>query len=181
MSSVGNSRFLRLFLALWPDEELRANLTDLTRSLERCTAGKWMRPDNLHVTLAFLGNVEEDRFPVIREIAAGSVGESFVLGFERAEFWRRSEIVCLAPTETPDALASLADELTRSFRDSGFPMENRPYRPHLTLARQGRCDWAFRTLSEPLIWSVSSFVLVESRMSREGSTYVVRERWGLRR
>jgi 2'-5' RNA ligase len=51
----------RLFFALWPDDAVRARLTGVVDSLRRTVSGKWVKPDNLHITLAFLGDIESER------------------------------------------------------------------------------------------------------------------------
>ncbi|HYE36974.1 RNA 2',3'-cyclic phosphodiesterase [Methylocaldum sp.] len=173
------TKTLRLFFALWPDEAVRASLSRTIESLKQTTTAKWGRPENLHITLAFLGQVSEDRLPLINRVADGVIGQPFELGLDRIEFWRRSGIICLSSVNTPEALKNLANSLIARLAETGFAMENRPYRAHLTLARKGRSGCISQVLSDPINWSVSSFSLIESQIYRAGSLYVVRKSWNL--
>lgn len=177
---AGNDRKAsRIFLALWPDETVRSRLAAVLDSLKTTVAGKWVKRDNLHMTLAFLGDVDEERLPEIGRIAAGTAGSGLTLVLDRAEFWPRNGIVCLAASQTPPVLKDLAEGLAHRLGEAGFAIETRPYRAHLTLARKGRSDRTLIALPEPVVWRVDSFSLVESRLSPEGSAYILRETWPL--
>ena len=178
--SVENDRTAaRLFFALWPDAATRSHLIEAADALRKPVVGKWVKPSNLHVTLAFLGKIEAERWPELGRIAADTVEPDFTLVLDRFELWPRTGIACLVPSRTPSALKDLAASLTRRLGESEFPTESRPYRAHLTLARQGRSDQAALPLSKPVIWSINSFSLVESRSGPEGSIYIQRETWPL--
>jgi 2'-5' RNA ligase len=171
---------LRLFFALWPDEKVRASLARLIDALKQTAAGKWVKPDNLHITLAFLGAVNEDRLASVDEVAEGIVGQPFELRLDRIEFWKKSGVICLSPAITPVALENLASTLTAELRRIGFVMENRPWRAHLTIARKGCPGFLSpQYLDDPICWSANSFTLVESQISPMGSLYQVRKIWNL--
>jgi len=173
---------LRLFFALWPDEAVRTSLARIVEALKQTNTARWVKPENLHITLAFLGGVDEDRLPLINRVADSVVGQSFELNLDRIEFWPRSEIICLSPTRAPEGLKSLANSLIAELGRVGFAMENRPYRAHLTLARKGRPGClSSQVLDHPICWNVSSFSLIESQISRTGSTYLMRKSWDLPR
>jgi 2'-5' RNA ligase len=176
MPAGNDGKSVRVFLALWPGETVRSRLIDTLDALKPAVSGKWVKRDNLHMTLAFLGDVDAARLPEISRIGAETAGAKFTLVLDRAEFWPRNGIVCLAG-QTPPALKGLAEGLTHRLAEAGFAMETRPYRAHLTLARKGRSDRTPITLPEPVVWRVDSFSLVESRLSREGSTYILRGTW----
>lgn len=177
MSSVNERKSARLFFALWPDEMLRSRLVGAAGSLRKTMAGKWVRPENLHITLAFLGDVASERLPDVLRTGGETAGAGFTLVLDRAEFWPRNGIVCLGARETPPALEALAGSLAGRLGEAGFTMERRAFRAHLTLARKGRSDRTRIDLPEPVAWSVDGFCLVESRLSREGSVYIRRESW----
>lgn len=173
---------LRLFFALWPDEAVRASLAQLVEALKRTNRARWVKPENLHITLAFLGRVSEDRLPLVSRVADGIVGQSFDLSLDRVECWQKSGIICLSPIRTPETLINLASTLITELSRAGFVMEKRPCRPHLTLARKGHLDCISpQVLDHPIRWDVGSFSLIESQMSRVGSTYLVWNSWNLSR
>jgi 2'-5' RNA ligase len=177
--SAGNKTASRVFLALWPDETTRSRLIDVVGLLKKGITGKWVKPDNLHITLAFLGNVDAERLPEVGRIAAMAAGPGFTLVLDRVEFWPRNGIVCLAPSRTPQELVNLADCLAGRLGEAGFAMERRPYRAHLTLARKGRSEQSLIVLPKPVEWRIGSFNLVESLPDKEGAVYILREAWSL--
>jgi 2'-5' RNA ligase len=173
------NRPLRLFLALWPDEKIRKSIIDLTRPLRETARARWVRADNLHITLVFLGDVQEGQLNAIREIASEIKGTPFTLQLDRVEHWRRSGILSLVPTTTPDALTQLAENLSKRYRDLELSIDHRPYLAHLTLARNADCHGNAPLLPEPVIWHNHSFALVESRLTPEGSIYEELNRYQL--
>jgi 2'-5' RNA ligase len=179
MSSTDESKSARLFFALWPDETLRSRLVGVIGGLRKTMSGKWVRPENLHLTLAFLGEVSAERLPEVLRIGAETTGTGFTLVLDRAEFWPRNGIICLGASETPPALKAVAENLTGYLGEAGFALEKRAFRVHLTLARKGRSDRTRIELPEPISWKVDGFRLVESRLSQEGSVYIRRETWPL--
>jgi 2'-5' RNA ligase len=179
MSSTDEGTKARLFFALWPDETLRSRLVEAAGLLRKTMSGKWVRPENLHITLAFLGDVSAERLGKVVRIGAETCGSGFTLRLDRAEFWPRNGIICLGASETPPALRELAGGLIERLGAAGFAMEKRAFRAHLTLARKGGSDRTRIDLPEPVAWKVDGFHLVESRLSREGSVYLRRENWPL--
>lgn len=178
--SVKNDRTeARLFFALWPDEATRSRLTEAGNEARSAAAGKWVKPCNLHVTLAFLGDVEAKRWSELGRIAAETLEPSFILVLDRLEIWPRNGIVCLVPSQTPLSLENLAASLAQRLEAAEFPTESRPFRAHLTLARRGRSERTSLPLSKPVVWNINAFSLMESRLGREGSIYIQRETWPL--
>jgi len=165
----------RLFFALWPDQQTRARMESVQHRFKRYQA-RWTKPDKLHVTLVFLGNVESARVPPVIEAAAGLDGKPFHLVLDYAMPIYRAGMLWLTPKQAPDALGSLVAELTVRLQPCGFEPEPRRFRPHVTLARKlsgkPKCE-----AIDPIDWPIDSFALVESKTDRAGSQYVVRERW----
>lgn len=169
----------RLFYALWPDETLRSRLVEAIGLLKAEAAGKWVPPENLHLTLVFLGDVVKERWPDLSRFGAAAAGQAFTVAFDRMEFWPWNGIVALGTGETPEALRNLVRRLSGRLAEAGFATESRPYRAHVTLARRGRSERTRMVLPEPILWTARSFCLVESRQARGGSLYIPRETWPL--
>ena len=169
----------RLFFALWPDDTVRQRLVDAVSTIRGTIRGKWVKAEKLHTTLAFLGEVDEVRWPELSGIGGAMFGAAFTLRLDRVEFWPRNGIVCLGASETPRALQDLAAGLASRLADAGFTSERRPYRAHLTVARNGYSDRTRTPLPEPVVWTLDAFSLVESRLSRDGAEYLLRETWPL--
>ncbi|CAL1239486.1 RNA 2',3'-cyclic phosphodiesterase [Candidatus Methylocalor cossyra] len=179
MPAGTNEKPLRLFLALWPEDSVRLRLGATMAALKPTVSGRWLRPEQLHLTLAFLGAVERQRLPELNRIAARAAGLGFDLLLDRVECWPRNGIVCLAPGAVPSALLGLAERLNQGLGQAGYRLDPRPFRAHLTLARDGRPQGALGSLAAPIWWPVRSFSLVESRLEPRGAIYRVLETWPL--
>lgn len=170
----------RLFLALWPDDAVRAQIMAARAGLAGHMDGRWIKPENLHLTLAFLGDVDQARIAEVMRIAGEIPGADFELRLDRAEFWPRNGVVCLSASRIPEPLQALAAELARGLGAAGFPLEARAFRAHLTLARKGRSRDTRLDLPEPIGWPVAGFRLVASRLSPAGADYRCVAAWPLR-
>jgi len=169
----------RLFFALWPDQELRERLAQRLPAVLAGYPCRPQRPDQWHLTLEFLGEVEAERQRALREAAslvASPVRIEIV--FDRLEHWARSQVLCMVATEVPAAVLAMVDSLRMALAAQGFSPEQRAWRPHLTLARKARRPIPSRPV-EPLCWSASEFVLVRSITDPAGSRYEPLGRWNL--
>lgn len=168
----------RLFFALWPSSALAGELHRLAAEARYSCGGRLMAQDTLHLTLAFLGQVEETRLPELHDIAAAISVPAFTLSLDRLGYWRHNRILWAGCTTPPPELAALADALHQALRHAGFVLEERPFAAHLTLLRNARCE-AAPSLPVALPWPVTGFGLVESRPSREGADYRMLASWPL--
>lgn len=161
----------RLFFALWPDEGLRAELASRFASLQAVApAGRPQRPDQWHVTLEFLGNVPAERRSALHAAADRVAMRSFTIDFDRVEHWRQPEVLCLVASAAPADLSTFVAGLRAALAAAGFAPEQRPFRPHVTLARKVR-QAAPATLARPVSWPADRFALVRSVTAPAGSRY----------
>lgn len=172
------SKRQRLFFALWPDEATREAVVSATRACVLASGGRAIPARNLHATLAFLGEIPEDRISAVNTAGASLRGEPFELGLESIDTWRRAETLVLSARTVPQALLDLIARLRHGLNDAGFAAEERPFRFHVTLARKVKAA-QMSELMPPLSWRVEDFVLVRSELSRAGSEYSVMARWPL--
>ena len=168
----------RVFFALWPDEAVSELFMQWAKLLHETCGGGITRPGNLHITLAFLGNVASSRLDELKLLAAKLGGSAFNLNFTAPGYWRHNRIVWAAPVETPQVLSDLVKKLECSLQIAGFSFDERPYAPHLTLLRKARWDPPLRPLQN-INWAISEFVLVRSNRIESGSEYEVIGRWPL--
>lgn len=171
-------RLQRLFFALWPDDELRSLLAPRIHALQPAGVGRLQRPDQWHVTLEFLGPVAPPRVAAAVEAASRVRAGPCEIAFDTVEHWRRPEVLCLAASTTPPALAQLVRALRAELGSRDFETEERPFRAHLTLARKVSRPVALPAF-EPLRWPAHEFALVESVTDRSGSRYAPLARWPL--
>lgn len=164
----------RLFFALWPDAETKQALAVVSQSLSE-KGIKPVMPENLHVTLAFLGTVNSEQATFLQEQAKGIQCQPFELCFDRLEYWRKPRVLCLSARETPVALADLAGDLTKLGLECGLAMDARPYVPHVTLAK--KAGKAVELDFAPVFWQANAFVLAESVSQPGGVHYEPVNRW----
>ena len=167
----------RLFFALWPDDSVRARLAEQARLLPINT-GRRVPPENFHVTLVFLGNVEEQAIPVLTGAAEGTRIPRFRLQINHCGWWKRAKVAWLAPAYTPEPLPELVRQLNHQARLAGLPVDERDYNPHLTIARKLTRPLKPCTF-EPVYWDVREFCLVESVTHEKGARYRVLQSWAL--
>jgi 2'-5' RNA ligase len=171
-------RFHRLFFALWPDDALRQSLAPRMAELRLDGAGRAQTPAQWHVTLEFLGSVPSSRLAAVIDAAAAVRAGSFEVVFDKVEYWRRPEVLCLVARDVPESLAALVAQLRAGLAAGGFKPERRAFRAHLTLARKVARAVEMPAF-EPIRWPARDFALVESVTDRAGSRYLPLAQWPL--
>jgi RNA 2',3'-cyclic 3'-phosphodiesterase len=126
---------VRLFTALWPSDEVRDAIAAWQSAWTWPPHAALVRPEHLHVTLHFLGAVRENRVKELRYHLARISAHGFPLHFGTHETWQQG-IVVLRPAICPTALRALQARIGLALGEIGVPVETRPYRPHVTLARR---------------------------------------------
>jgi 2'-5' RNA ligase len=167
---------MRLFFALWPPREAAEALHAWALRARRTTGGRATRAESIHLTLAFLGEIEERLVPALSSLSAG--GEPHSLPIEQARHRAQNRIVWVGPNETPDPLRFLAETLTNQLAARNFKTEKRPFAAHVTLIRKARRPGELPKVPE-VDWPVQEFVLVRSRLSAAAPHYDVVERFPL--
>lgn len=174
---------LRVFFALQPEAAQRAGLVVDVAPLVAELGGRAVVASNLHATLCFVGAIEEERLPALREAAARVRSGPVELEFDALEFWREPEVV-VAVAPASDAARDLSSQLFDVTIAAAFEPDRKPFRPHLTLARKVRARLAEnfpwpRALEKRWRVRCDRFVLMESRRDESGSIYSVVESWPL--
>jgi len=177
------SQFVRSFVAIAVNEETRRELVAVQRVLKSSRAHvSWVRPENIHLSLVFLGDVPRDDVPVISEALDAAVYELPAFSFEVTgigSFGRGSPRVIWAGVRECDALAFVQASVSEGLRRLGMELENRPYHPHITLGRvrsaRGRNALvaALRELPEQQYGTVSvkGIDLMQSTLKPGGAEY----------
>jgi 2'-5' RNA ligase len=175
--SVSGPR-LRLFFALWPDAALRREISRATRAAVRASGGRPVPAENYHITLAFLGNVAESRLPELEKLAGTLRAEPFELTLGQLGFFAGPRALWLGLAEPCEALLTLQQGFVQMLGSAAWPVERRPFLPHMTLARKAR-DVGARQAVKPLRWRVEGFSLIRSITDPSGAIYQQLERWPL--
>jgi 2'-5' RNA ligase len=171
---------VRLFFAAWPPPRTALGLRRWAEEAARETRGKVARAETIHLTLAFLGEIDESAISIIEGIGRTAVGKAHSLPIEQARYWKHNRIVWVGPNETPAPLAELVVNLKSLLLAENFALEQRAFEAHVTLIRKAHAPRALPALPA-LDWPVEEFVLVRSTLSNEGSSYAVLERFRLAR
>ncbi len=161
----------RLFFALWPSDRQRELLRDALRPVLTSVEGRRVDRRNWHVTLVYIGDFPEEQVPFLEAAAAEVACEPMRLRFDRLAFWPRPKVACLLPLTTPPALESLVQSLASVLAAFDRRVEDRVYRPHITVARRVVRPFDDQFLSRPLDLEWSGFTLVESETSPAGTVY----------
>ncbi len=188
---------LRLFVALHLEPRLIAKVKetqDRLRTADTRSEVRWVGPQAFHLTLAFLGEVEEPG----RNLAETAIGAALVplpaprLGLgDLGAFPRRSEprVIWIGVIAADTGLVDLAGAVIAAVRDAGMDIDDRPFEPHLTLGRVRAeraklADPLRAALSVPVSWTAtlvphSRVGLVRSHLSAGGSRYEMLHDWHL--
>lgn len=170
----------RLFVAVRPPDDVLGAVERATAPARRLMVGpRWTTRDQWHVTLKFLGAVEE-----VEPVAAALEGAGSVAAFAARvggggafPSVRRGRVVWLGLTEGSPAMEELAGAVDRALVPLGFEPEQRPFHCHLTLARLRQpadVSAAVEAIGEDPVgasWAVEEVVLYESHLSRSGARY----------
>lgn len=153
----------RVFFALRPEAATAQALAGCGREVQLQSSGRLMRTDSLHLTLAFIGDVEAGRLLALLSAAQRVLGETFVMQLDWLAGWPRQRLLWAGMQQPPRALMDLAAGLRAALEEAGFALEQRAFVPHVTLLRNlpAAAAWAPRAMP-PLPWRVQDFVLLES-------------------
>jgi RNA 2',3'-cyclic 3'-phosphodiesterase len=178
---------MRLFVALEILSTLRENLAALLKSLRGASPQtRWVRPENLHVTLKFIGEVPETKLAAVHSALAGVRSEQHVtLDFRGLGFFpnEKHPRVIWAGIEASPNLKTLASDIDKATEKLGIAREQRAFSPHLTLAR-----FEPPRLPENLRFAIqenaardfgslraNQFQLIESKLKPSGAEYTTLE------
>ena len=158
---------LRLFYALWPEEDICKRLV----GLQTLVSGRKIAPENLHMTLVFLGQQSCDLLPVLQQAMDELPSAGITLNINALGYFRKPQVAWAGPSATPQSLFDLQRALWDRLLQLKVPLKpSAGFRPHITLAR----DASAPAISDaPLIvWPVRRMALMAS-VSKPGSVSYV--------
>lgn len=166
----------RWFFAIWPEPGAREALADQLDALIPPRARR-THPLDLHLTLVFLGELDTERLRCAEAAAGALRADPFALRIDRVGWFPRSRVLWCGPSSTPAPLQGLFADLQDRLRRCDIAPESRPYRPHVTLARDVRRRPHASSLAS-VEWTVSALVLAAGQSGRV-PRYQVHRRWPL--
>jgi RNA 2',3'-cyclic 3'-phosphodiesterase len=175
---------MRLFIAIALPPEIRRHLARMQELLRPMIPARWTNPQQFHLTLKFLGETADKKLPAL-------LAELRTVRIEQPIPLQAAGVTCFPPHGAIRIIAAafkdesgncrrLQGEIERACHGWGFPLEGRPWTPHVTIARaKGRLPAAARavavrgveSLSEEAFWA-EEFFLIESRLDRQGPVYI---------
>jgi 2'-5' RNA ligase len=168
----------RLFVALDVPESVKIRMEALFEAEEGV---KWVRPGQVHLTLRFIGEVDAETTATLTERLHAVSAAPFPLRVGGVGVFpgRRRPRVLWVGADGGGGLATLHARVESAVREAGLTPDEKPFHPHLTLARLRRPDpaWVRAFLSEHRdfdaeTFTVSRFHLYESRLLPEGATHL---------
>lgn len=176
---------IRLFVGIGFEEDLAARIATLQRGLP---GARWTEPANLHLTLRFVGEVEEDLAEEIHHGLAALAEPPFALTLAGLGLFgdRRQAHTLWLGVERSDSLSRLAARVDSAVAQAGAKPEPRKFNPHVTLARlkdtppgrlQDFIDATGHFREEHV--AVERFTLFRSTLGRQGAQYDALEHYPL--
>ena len=187
---------VRAFVAVEVPEEIRSRIAKLNESTpDHHFPIRWVRPEGIHLTLKFLGQVPCTDLPhVVEATRRGVAGLApfslTVQGFGVFPNFRRPRVLWVGLTGQIDALKALQESIDMEFERIGFEKEKRPFSPHVTIGRvqESASPAAILSMGEELkdvkagnlgTWAVSGVRLMRSQIQRGGAIYSALEEFNL--
>ena len=172
---------MRVFIALEPGEEFLKNLLrELIPLKEKYPQFRWVPKEMLHVTLIFLGELNEELLPMVKEAAEGALGSGDIIAMGNKLFTipprREANVLALNFSKGGEAIAHLSEKIKKNLELRGIQpggTDRKNFLPHITVARKGREP--LRLLNEDLTISVqgvfSSLAVCKSELLPQGARY----------
>ncbi len=135
--------------------------------------GRATRWETIHLTLAFLGDVEERRLPAVLDVAREVNATPFEFTLDRLGFWRHNRLIWAGSTSPAPELQTLAGTLRERLFAASLPCDvSQSFVPHLTLVRKVGDNHPELPELSPMNWACNRFVLVRSQLGVSGAGYV---------
>ncbi len=178
---------IRAFIAIELSKEIKAKLSVFQERLEKSGADvKWVKPDGVHLTLKFLGNIPTSKVSLIKEVLDSIAKEivSFQIALSKIGAFPKIDyprVIWVGLEEGKDKTIELNRKLEERLEKIGFPKESRSFQPHLTLGRvkssknKGELKKSVETLNRDLTtearMTVSEIKLFKSTLIPKGAIY----------
>lgn len=176
---------IRTFISINLPEDIKREILSLQSRL-KVHGGHigWVKPDAIHLTLKFLGDIDEKKIPEI-EAATREATKGFdtfylrILGLGVFPSLKRPRIIWLGVNEEGDSLARLQSKIEDEIARIGPPREEREFKPHLTIGRVKDLH-GFKQLMDTIDaergidldgFNVTEILIMKSELRREGAIY----------
>jgi len=179
---------MRVFIGIQFDEETRRDIETFLSPFKRISSPiKWIKPENIHLTLKFIGEVSSAQY---KEIKTALINRQYTTGpldidFSGCGTFSRGYLInifWLGIRQNPK-LEALYRDVEEALQKKGIPPEKRPFKPHITLGRNKRefnagqlMSLIEKRASEPVSrFRARSFQLFKSELFKTGPVYTIQE------
>ena len=178
---------MRLFFCLELGEEVRQVLAEVARQCRGSLGdGSWVPPENYHLTVRFLGEVQEERVPELLELGKNAAGEAQPFGVKLEVLGgfpqpKAARVLWVGPKAEPPEFRELCRRVEEGLRSLGFPPEKKEPVAHVTLARFKNPKDLRVLLARPLPpipeAKIEGLTLMRSELRPEGAKYTPLATW----
>lgn len=169
----------RLFFGIGLPTTIQQEIIAWRASAFNADAGRPLAAANLHLTLAFLGEISDEKASAISRLAARIRQPPFTLHLDDAGHWPRPGVVWLGPRQAPRGLVQLAELLRSQAARSGCYQSPHPFHPHISLLRNATRSIAMPPRNFHWQFDVEQFSLLQSTFKQGHSSYKIVESWPL--
>lgn len=163
---------MRCFVAAWPDFKTRTGLARLTQEARpHASHGRVMRAENLHLTFAFIGSLEEDTARRVAFACRALAFEPFDWQVDAIGFFARPRVLWAGGPLSP-ALEALAASVRSMLDGLQVNYDRKPFVPHVTLLRDVKSFGGEASVSPPLPWRIEDVALFRSTQDEHGARYL---------
>lgn len=136
---------MRLFIAINFKESSKDTIQRIIREIKGSSVqGKFVQNEHLHLTLEFLGEIQPSRMGIIMDVMEQVVVHPFTIQLSGIGFFRRREgDICWLGIGENKSLYELQSQLHERLVENGFKLEDRAYKPHITIGRKVKMDNSF--------------------------------------
>lgn len=132
---------MRIFIGIPFSEETKKELKKVQKKVtEKSATGRFADWDNFHLTIKFIGEIDEGKLPEIKEVVERVTREErpFTLVLQGFDAFRKGStcIPWLGVGEGKETLEKLQENMETALEEIGYPKESRPFRPHMTFGRK---------------------------------------------
>lgn len=175
---------MRTFVAIELPRELTSKIDQLQSALKKTNVDvSWVKPQNVHITLKFLGEVKEEKIEEVYQVVEKSVNgiKSFTVNLQGLGGFpnlKRPRVIWVGVEKGKEILAELYPKMEEEFLKIGFAKENRSFTPHLTIGRikspkhlEGLASEINKTTFETEEFEVKEVVVMKSTLFPTGAVY----------
>lgn len=164
---------MRVFIAIEIPEDIKEELAHLIESLkDKISNVKWVERENFHITLRFIGEVSEDRIPVLERIIDEVSLKFSPFEIELKGTGKFPHVIWVGIDKGSDILKNISYSIEGALIRANFSPTDKPFSPHITLGRVKKEIKRFQVEDfGPLVFLVDSITLMQSQLFPSGPIY----------